>query len=158
VDKIITTTLLIIAGIVCTMLVFNTAYPMVSRSTQAMVSTAEKIDDRMESRINVVHAANTSNRQTVYIWIKNVGSSRIVSVEESDVFFGQEDDFSRIPYEDDAGEAYPRWAYTLENNTEWVSGATLKITITYEADPGAGTYYIKIVIPNGVMDEYYFSM
>jgi archaellum component FlaF (FlaF/FlaG flagellin family) len=158
VDKIITTTLLIIAGIVCTMLVFNTAYPMVSRSTQAMVSTAEKIDDRMESRINIVHAADTSNRQTVYIWVKNVGSSRIVSVEESDVFFGQEDDFSRIPYKDDAGEAYPRWEYVLENNTEWVSGATLKITITYDADPGAGTYYIKIVIPNGVMDEYYFSM
>jgi archaellum component FlaF (FlaF/FlaG flagellin family) len=158
VDKIITTTLLIIAGIVCTMLVFNTAYPMVSRSTQAMVSTAEKVDDRMVSRVNIVHAANTANRQTVYIWVKNIGSSRILSIEESDVFFGQEDDFCRIPHDGDAGEEYPRWEYSIENNTEWVSGATLKITITYTSDPGAGTYYIKIVIPNGVMDEYYFSM
>lgn len=157
-DKIITTTLLIIAGIVCTMLVFNTAYPMVSRSTQAMVSTAEKIDDRMESRVNIVHAANTADRKTVYIWVKNVGSSRIVSIEESDVFFGQENNFNRIPYVDDAGGSYPRWSYTIENNTEWVSGATVKITITYSSDPGTGTYYMKMVIPNGVVDEYYFSM
>ena len=157
-DKVITTTLLIIAGIVCVMVVFNTAYPMVSRSSQAMVSTADKIDERMKSRIDIVHAANTSDRQTVYIWVKNIGSQRIISIEESDVFFGQEGDFSRIPYVDDAGESYPRWAYEIENDTEWVAGATVKITITYDADPGAGTYYIKVVIPNGILDEYYFSM
>ena len=157
-DKVITTTLLIVAGIVCVMILFNTAYPMVSRSTQAMVSTAEKIDDRMESRIDVVHAANSADRLTIYIWVKNIGTSRILSIEESDVFFGQEDNFSRIPYVDDAGESYPRWEYAIENDTEWKAGATIKITITYDSDPGTGTYFIKVVIPNGIMDEYYFSM
>jgi len=59
---------------------------------------------------------------------------------------------------EDAGGSYPRWAYTIENDTEWVTGATLKITISYDSDPGAGTYYAKVVIPNGISDEYYFSM
>jgi len=158
VDKAVTTALLIIAGVVCMIFIFNSVYPMVNRSSQAMVSMAETVDDRMKSRINIVHAANTSNRQTVYIWVKNVGSSRIVAIQESDVFFGQENDFARIPYVDDAGGSYPRWAYTLENDTEWGTSATVKITISYDADPGTGTYFAKMVIPNGIADEYYFSM
>ncbi|MFC1967495.1 hypothetical protein ACFLV2_02535 [Chloroflexota bacterium] len=157
-DKAITTALLIIAGVVCMIFVFNSVYPMINRSSQAMVSMAETIDERMKSRINIVHAANTADRQTVYIWVKNVGSNRIVSIEETDVFFGQEYDFARIPHEDDAGGSNPSWTYTLENDTEWLNGATLKITITYDADPGAGTYYAKIIIPNGISDEYFFSM
>ena len=157
-DKAVTTALLIIAGVVCMIFVFNSVYPMVNRSSQAMVSMADTIDDRMKSRINIVHIANSSDRQTVYMWIKNVGSSRIIGIDGSDLFFGQEDDFSRIPYVDDAGGSYPRWEYTIENDTEWLSSATLKITISYDADPGAGTYFIKFIIPNGISDEYYFSM
>jgi len=158
VDKAITTALLIVAGVVCMIFIFNSVYPMVNRSSQAMVSMADTIDERMKSRINIVHAANSANRTTVYLWVKNIGDSRIVSIEESDVFFGQEDDFSRIPYVYDAEGGYPRWVYEIENDTEWGSGATLKITVSYDEDPGAGTYYGKVVIPIGISDEYYFSM
>ena len=138
--------------------VFNSVYPMVNRSSAAMVSMAEKVDDRMKSRVNIVHASNTANRTSVYLWVKNVGTTRITNVEESDLFFGQEDDFSRVPYVDDAGASYPRWAYAIENDTEWASGATVKITITYSSDPGADTYFSKVIIPNGISDEYFFSM
>ena len=157
-DKAITTALLIIAGVVSMTFVFNSVYPMVNRSSAAMVSMTEKINDRMKSRISIVHAANSAGHTTVYLWVKNVGNTRIVAIEESDVFFGQEDDFARVPYVDDAEGSYPQWDYTLENDTEWGTGATVKFTITYESDPGAGTYYAKIIIPNGISDEYYFSM
>ncbi len=160
-DKVITTALLIVVGIICTIVVFNSVYPMVNRSSQAMSSMTEALNDRMKSRINVVHAANESDRKTVYIWVKNVGTTRIVTIEESDLFFGQESDFSRIPHQDDAGSSYPRWASEIENDTEWKTGATLKITITYDpggASPPIGTYYVKVIIPNGISDEYYFSM
>jgi hypothetical protein len=158
VDKAITTALLIIAGVVCMIFVFNSVYPMVNSSSQAMVSMSEKVDERMKSRINIVHAANSANRTSVYLWIKNVGTQRIVDVDESDLFFGQQDDFERIPYTGDAGTDYPQWDYNLENDDEWQTSATLKITITYTSDPGAGTYYSKFIIPNGINDEYYFSM
>ena len=157
-DKVITTALLILAGVICMIFLFNSVYPMLNRSSQAMVSMADTIDDRMKSRVNIVHAANSANRTSVYLWVKNIGTSRIVSIEESDLFFGQEGDFARVPYVDDAGESYPRWAYTIENDSEWRTGATLKITISYDSDPGAGTYFAKVVIPNGISDEYYFSM
>jgi hypothetical protein len=158
VDKAITTALLIIAGVVCMIFVFNSVYPMLNRSSQAMVSMAEQVDERMKSRINIVHAANSADRTSVYLWVKNVGTQRITSIAESDLFFGQSDNFSRIPYVDDAGDSYPRWDYGIENDTEWKTSATANITISYDTDPGTGTYYIKMVIPNGIFDEYYFSM
>ncbi|MFC1902336.1 hypothetical protein ACFLX3_05385 [Chloroflexota bacterium] len=157
-DKAITTALLIIAGIVCMIFVFNSVYPMINRSSQAMVSMAETIDERMKSRINIVHAANSANRTSVYLWVKNVGTQRITTIDESDLFFGPSDNFSRVPYTDDAEGSYPQWTYDLENDTEWQTSATLKISIAYASDPGAGTYYTKMVIPNGISDEYYLSM
>jgi hypothetical protein len=138
--------------------VFNSVYPTINRSSQAMVSMAEQVDERMKSRISIVHAANSANRTSVYLWIKNVGSTRIVAVDQSDVFFGLSDNFSRVPYVTDAGGTYPQWSYSLENDTEWQTSSTLKVTISYSSDPGAGTYYTKFIIPNGISDEYYFSM
>jgi len=158
VDKAITTALLIIAGVVCMIFVFNSVYPMINRSSQAMVSMAEQVDERMKSRINIVHAANSSNRTSVYLWVKNVGTQRIVAIEESDLFFGPEDNFERIPYVADAVGSDPRWTFTLENDSEWQTSATIKITITYSSDPGAGTYFVKFIIPNGISDDFYFSM
>jgi archaellum component FlaF (FlaF/FlaG flagellin family) len=158
VDKAITTALLIVAGIVCMIFVFNSVYPMINRSSSAMVSMAEQVDDRMQSRINIVHAANTANRTTVYVWIKNVGTQRVSAIEESDLFFGQEDNFDRVAYAIDEPTTYPQWNFSLENDTEWQTSATLKVTITYLSDPGAGTYYVKFIIPNGISDEFYFSM
>ncbi len=157
-DRAITTALLIIAGVVCMIFVFNSVYPMVNRSSQAMVSMADQVDERMKSRINIVHAANSANRMSVYIWIKNVGTQRILEVEQSDLFFGMSDNFSHVPYTTDAEGTYPQWVYSLENDTEWQTSATLKITISYSSDPGAGTYFAKFIIPNGISDEYYFSM
>jgi hypothetical protein len=158
VDKAITTALLIIAGVVCMIFVFNSVYPMLNRSSQAMVSMAEQVDERMKSRISIVHAASSANRTLVYLWIKNVGTQRIDNIDESDLFFGQEHDFERIPYAGDAGGSYPQWSYNLENDTEWQTSATLKVTITYTDNQSAGTYYAKFIIPNGISDEYYFSM
>ena len=157
-EKAITTALLIIAGVVCMIFVFNSVYPMVNSSSQAMTSMAETVDERMKSRINIVHAANSANHTSVYLWIKNVGTQRIVSVEDSDLFFGQEDSFNRIPYVSEAPSSYPQWSYLLENDTQWQTSATIKVTITFSSDPGSGTYYAKFIIPNGISDDFYFSM
>jgi hypothetical protein len=138
--------------------VFNSVYPMVNRSSQAMVSMAEQVDERMKSRISIVHAACSDNGTEVYLWVKNIGTQRIVNVEASDLFFGQEGNFERIPHVADAGGALPSWGYSLENDSEWLTSATIKVTITYSEAPGPGTYYVKFIIPNGISDEYYFSM
>ncbi len=157
-DKAVTTALLIIAGVVCMIFVFNSVYPMVNSSSQAMVSMAQQVDERMKSRINIVHAANTANRTSVYLWVKNIGAQTIKAIDDCDLFCGQDDSFERIPYTTEAEGGYPQWTYSIENDTEWRNSATLKITLTYSSDPGAGTYYTKFILPNGISNEYYFSM
>ncbi len=157
-DKVITTALLIIAGVISMVFVYNSAYPMINRSSAAIVIIATQVDDQMNSRISIVHAISTASRTTVWIWVKNVGNSRIVNIDQSDVFFGASTNFTRIPYVADAGGVYPMWVYNIVNDTEWKNSATVMITIVFTSPPAAGTYYIKVVLPNGISDEYFFSM
>jgi hypothetical protein len=151
------------------MLVFNAVYPAVNRSSSALVGAAAKIDDRIKSQIKIIHATgeldsggswqdtNSDGDFDAFVWVKNVGDSRILDLGQSDVFFGQEGDFSRIPYVDDAGGSFPYWDGQLENDSEWGPSATLKVTIHFSTTLSSGTYLVKMAIPNGVSDEHYFS-
>lgn len=163
--------MLTIAGIVCAVLAFNGIYPAIGRSNSAIVSRGAALDDRIKSQIDIVHAigeldadevwqdTDEDGKFDIYVWVKNVGNSCIYSIEESDIFFGETGDFTRIPYAGDAGESLPQWSYQIENNTEWETSATLKITIDYSTTAlSSGNYWLKTIISNGIADEYNFSM
>jgi len=162
--------LLTIAGVVCAVFIFNAVYPAVNRSSGAIVSVAGKIDERIKTQVRIVHATGELDKDgvwqdtngngyfDVFLWVKNVGASRIVAIEESDVFFGKEADFVRIPYEGDAGGNFPRWSWELENDTEWKPTATIKITIHFSSALASDSYFVKVIAPNGVSDECFFSM
>ena len=152
-DKVIVTVLLIIAGVVCTMVIVNAVYPMITRSSGAIIDTANKIEDRIKSQVEIIGTADDDN--DVYVWIKNVGASSIGSIDQCDVFFGPEGNFERIPF-GDAGADKPYWNYIIENNSKWTPTATVKITIYLNSAP-SGNYFIKVVIPNGIADEKIYS-
>lgn len=155
-DKVIITTFLIIVSVVCAALVFNAVYPAVTASSHAMVIMKSRVDDRLKSQIEIIHA--TGNGSDAFVWVKNVGSLRIKAVERCDVFFGPEGDFDHIPHEDEAGGSKPYWNYEVEGNgSDWDPTTTLKITIYYDSAL-SGRYFVKVVIPNGLSDDYYFSM
>ena len=126
-----------------------------------MVSMTDKINDRMQSEIDVVQATGSTNSSVVFIWVKNIGTARIDAVDQSDIFLGPEGNFARINYylnPDKTPAALPYWSYNIENGTEWGTGSTIKITVTFSSNLSAGTYYVKVVIPNGIQAEYYFSI
>jgi len=155
-DKTIITALLIIAGVVSAVLLYNAVYPAIIQSSDALTGRQRRIDERLSSQIEIIHAVpwGVSDVKTVYVWVKNVGSSRVAAIESCDVFFGPEGNFSRIPYS--AGD--PHWTYQVENDTRWNPTVTLKITIDYAGETlTGGRYFVKVVLPNGVSDEYYFS-
>jgi len=151
-DKTIVTAFLIIAGVVVAVGVFNAIYPAVTESSQALISMQGRINERLKSQIVIIHAA-TGGGQTADVWVKNVGALSIRAIERCDVFFGLEGDFSSIPY----GSGARYWTFTLENDSQWNPRATLKITIDYGQVLSNGRYFVKIVLPNGISDEYYFS-
>lgn len=148
------TVLLIITGVVCTLAVFNAVYPAIGSASGAMVSITGRINDRIKSQMEIVQVSCEGT--DVLVWVKNVGSTRIGGIENSDVFFGQEGNFSRIPYDQEDGSPKPCWDYKIENDSEWGPTATLKITI-YLSQAPSGAHFVKVVAPNGVLDEYQFS-
>jgi len=156
-DKAIITALMIIAGVVVTVSLFNVVYPAVARSGDAMVSMERRIDERMKSQIEIIHATGNDGDSDVSVWVKNVGSLRIAAIDRCDVFFGLEGDFARIPY----GQCIdcPYWDYELENGTEWDPSATLKIRIRYGGTyPSSGRSFLRVVAPNGISDQFYFTV
>lgn len=150
-DKTIVTALLIIAGVISAILVFNSIFPAITQGSEAMSSMQRRADDRMNTQIEIIHAMRNGNE--VLVWVKNVGDLRIAPPESCDVFFGPETNYVRIPY----NTGNPHWTYMLENDTEWRRTATLRITLHYLAPLPSGTYFVKVVLPNGISDELYIS-
>lgn len=155
-DKVICTVMLIIGGLVASIAVINGLYPAVQRSGDAIVSTSDKLNDRIKTDIEIIQVNVDST--TVDVWIKNIGSSEIITVENSDVFFGPTDDFSRIPYDAD-GSPTPCWDYELEGSaSQWGPTNTMKITLSLSSSPSSDTYFLKVIIPNGIADETFFGV
>jgi hypothetical protein len=148
--------LLIIGGVVASFAVFNSVYPAVERSSQAVNSAADAVNDRMTSQIEIIQVADSGN--TVDAWVKNVGSSRVAGIENSDVFFGVDGGIARVSFGDNS-TALPYWSYRVEgSNSQWSQATTNRITIHLADPPAPGMYLLKVVIPNGVADETAFSV
>lgn len=150
--------MLTIAAVVGITAVINSVIPAISRAGGALVESAGVADERLSTRIKIIHATGQDTATEADAWVKNSGAVRISAVDKSDVFFGPETDFQRIPY-GGSGCSAPCWEYSLENDTEWDPTATLHITIYPSSALAAGTtYFIKVVTPNGIEDSKFFTI
>jgi hypothetical protein len=155
-DKIIVTVMLIIGGILASFALFNGIYPAVQRSGSAISSASDAMNNRIETNIKIIQV--NDNQTTVDAWLKNTGSAEIDSVENSDIFFGPEGNFSRIPY-GDSNSPLPYWNYQLEStDSQWMPTDTNEIVIHLASLPSPDTYYLKVVIPDGIFDEMLFGV
>ena len=148
------------AAIVAIASLVNSIMPAISRAGNALVTSAEVADDRLTSRIEIIHATGQVGAEEADVWVKNTGASQIIALQQIDVFFGPEDDFQRVAY-GGPGCTAPCWDYDLENDTQWNPTATLHITIFVEAADALAsgeTYYVKVVAPNGVEDSKFFTL
>lgn len=145
---------MIIGGVVVSLAIFNGLYPAVMKGGSAITSATAKVSDRIESRIEIIQVGDDG--ADVHIWVKNVGTSDIVGIERSDIFFGPEDNFYRVDY---GGETPPYWDYTLEGGySEWRQTITCRMTVHLAAAPSPDTYMVKVVIPNGIYDQTTFGV
>jgi len=169
-DKVISTALLIVISMVMAITLFNVAYPAIIEGGDSITRMANRADEQLQSQIEVIHAAGEINADSVwqdtnanglfdaFIWVKNVGATRIIALDQADVFFGPEGNFSRISHQSQAGGSYPYWTWQVENAAEWTPSATLKISVHYAAPLSSGRYFIKIAIPSGVSDDYLLGL
>lgn len=169
-DKAITSALLIVVSMLMALMLFNVAYPAVVEGGDAITNMSSRAEERMRSQIEIIHAVGEldsdgwwqdtdgSGRFETFIWVKNIGSSRINGVENMDIFFGEEGAFVRIPHQNQAGGVFPYWSASLENAPHWDPTATLKLTIHLGSPAGSGRYFIRVTTPNGISDDHFLSM
>lgn len=169
-DKAIVTALLIIVGMIMALMLFNAAFPAIVGGGDAIANMANRADERLRSQVAIIHVSGELNADgwwqdtnangifDVFIWVKNIGATRIVGLERLDVFFGPEGNFTRIPHQTQAGGSSPYWTYTVENGTEWTPTSTLRITVHFPATLASGRYFSKVIAPNGVSDEYFLGL
>jgi hypothetical protein len=169
-DKAITTAMLIVISMVMAMLLFNTAYPAVISGGEAITRMADRTSQQMQSQIEIIHGTgeldgsgfwqdiNSNSQFEVFLWVKNVGETRLNPPEESDLFFGAEGNFVRIPYSADGSSGYPFWSLQIENADQWTPNATLKITIHYAMPLTSGRYFAKLSAPGGATADYFMGM
>lgn len=154
----ITTAIITIACVICAGMLISAIYPAVNRATSSVISTSEKLGERIETSIDIIAEANQSSYE--YVWVKNTGSSEIPQIENSDVFFGMINEFQRIPFNSSLSVT-PSWTYSIENDDgdgRWDIGETLNITINHSSEITTGDYYVKIIVYNGIADEEKFSI
>jgi len=157
-EKAITTILLTIASVVAMLVVISVVFPAVSRTSGAITSAGSALDDRIKSDIEIIHATGNDGSTTAYIWVKNVGATGLKALDRTDVFFGEDTNFVRIPY-GGPGCTAPCWEDTIENAASWEPTATLRITVHLDSAMAAGsTYYVKVVLYNGASDARYFTL
>ncbi len=154
-------------------LVVNATLPAIYRGSGAMLGGAEKVGERIKTDISIVQFApeldadgnwenaygNGDANFDIFIWVKNVGASRIIAIDNCDIWFGKEGSISRITY---GGADFPRWSYEVEGGGEWEPASTVKFTITYSlgvlSPLTSGSYRFKISTPNGIWKEYSYSV
>jgi archaellum component FlaG (FlaF/FlaG flagellin family) len=168
-DKTITTAFMVIISVIVSVMVYNAVYPAAVEGSNSIRSMRQRIDERIQSQLAIVHTAGELDRNgtyqdtngdghfNVFIWTKNVGSARISAVPQMDIFFGPDGNFTRIP-NGGAGSSYPYWDWTVENDTAWNPTSTLRITIHTAAPLASGRYFIKIVLPTGTSEETYLGL
>ena len=120
-------------------------------SSLSSTSAAEK--DITLTKIKIIYASNSSSTQ-LSIWIKNIGSTPIKSPDNVDVFFGTINNVQRIPYNSGGS---PTWVYPAPV-TVWQLKDTVQIDLTTSSLQKNVAYLIKVAAPNGVTDEYVFSI
>ena len=104
--------------------VVNAVMPALSRTNSSMVMTSDVINDRISSQVEIIHATGVDAATQADAWVKNVGASSLGPLDRTDVFFGPEDGFARIPYGGPSCTA-PCWEYELEGGApEWAPTPT----------------------------------
>jgi hypothetical protein len=157
-EKAIATVMLTVAGVVAIVTVINALMPAISRTNASIVATADSVDSRIATDLEIVHVSGSDGTTSVEAWVKNTGAVMIAPVSRVDIFFGPADNFVRIPY-GESGCASPCWYYAIENDENWNPTATLHLTLSAGESLVIGeTYYIKLVSPNGIADARFFTI
>jgi archaeal flagellar protein FlaG len=152
-----TTAMFLITAVIAAGVLVNAVFPVVYNMAGTFSSASHESDQRMRTDFKIIatHAAGQDGQ----VWIKNIGSTRILSADvvRSDVFSGPAGNFDRFAYTDSVTPTIAgTWTAELSDlngNGNWDTGETLKISFRFYGTkiPSSGDdVYFQFVLPNGI--------
>lgn len=155
VDSTITSAILLIAVVVATAATVNAIYPSLFSAIGSISSTTASADSRSKTLVAITSHYLEPDYGTLRLWAKNSGEGSIADSELANarIYYGSENG----PLKNYA------LSYTIDDpgngDTNWDTGETLAMTITANPIPhDPGTYRVRMVLPNGAISEYTFTI
>ena len=152
--------ILIIASVVIATSIAGVVMNQVGVFESTFTATTESQKDIILTDIKIVYVSGSDPANYVNAWIKNVGVNPIVNNNKTDVYFGPIGQVKNYPHNAVGGvptEDTWRWNSPLPQPT-WQISNTHSINITDAQITTGVTYQLTVTTPNGVSDEYIFSL
>ena len=152
----ITTALLMIASIIAAMALINAVIPAASRTSGALLTANAAAADRIKTDIEIVHASGNATTDKITVWVKNIGSQRIIPINASDVILETPNNGDlRLPYQ--SGCSSECWDYVVEGSgSDWENTVTVKFTLSTSVV--AGVYSVTVSVFNAISATEDFSV
>jgi len=149
--------ILIIASVVIATMIAGVVMSQVGVFESTFTATTQNQKDIMLTKVKIVYATNTTNNH-VNVWVKNIGSNHIVNANNTDVYFGEIGQVQNIVH-NPKQQIDDNWMWDAPlPQPIWQISETHSINITdIDLQPGV-TYQVTVTTPNGVDDEYIFSI
>ena len=154
-EKVITTSLLLIASVIAATALINAVLPAANKSSGALLAANSVAADRIKTDIEIVHASGNDTSNKITLWVKNIGTKNIVPISASDVILITPSDVLRLPYV--SGCSSECWDYFIEDSgSDWKQSVTVKFTLSTSVT--TGVYTITLSVVNGVSAVKDFSV
>ena len=152
--------ILIIASVVIATSIAGVVMNQVGVFQSTFTATTESQKDIILTDIKIVYVSGSDPANYVNAWIKNIGVNPIVNANNTDVYFGPIGQVKNYPHNKVGGvptEDTWRWNSPLPQPT-WQISNTHSINISDAQITTGVTYQLTVTTPNGVSDEYIFSL
>lgn len=169
-----TTAMFLITAVIAAGVLVNAVFPVVYNMAGTFSSATHESDQRLRTDFKIVaYQSTTGLSPKVDIWMKNIGSERILSADivRSDVLCGPEGNYGRLQYVSSYSSGSGQWTtefvldkdtkvYDLNGNGYWDTGETLHIiaypTVSTPISSG-DTVYFQFVLPDGIWRSQTFT-
>lgn len=159
-SEVITTAILVIAGVIATAIVISSVYSQVYTLNSLIRINTRIHEDIAKTSIRIVHTSfnKTVDNSYLVVLVKNTGLRSIAPQEltKTDVYIGNENCNMLYLY-DFSSQSLGSWSYTLidlNSDGMWNPGETVILRVHNKTS----LFYpicVKVVLPNGVDHEVY---
>ena len=149
--------ILIIASVIVAGSVAGVVLSQIGVFESSITQTSESQKDKLLTKIKIVYATNSSDND-VNIYVKNIGKQPLTSLDNMDVYFGPVNSADRYAYVEQTWQD-DTWEFNSTSTPSvWQSMETQQIDINESSLAKSTTYEIQVTTPQGVSDEYIFSI